>query len=196
MHGSSSTTAPGNQIGIWMVQSTTTWTHNPCYLQPEADGVRGGGYLTCIIMIDITNKTCWWSHLYKCINQSYFSFSLQYIINLNIINYYTIQFDSRISLVKHFKNKNMKQYIDSKKNGGRADTQYPFAIVIHHLSSPSPAWTAECREVKDVVDARLDKCQHTEFSGLLNFSWIYTSSKELQICHDCKICTVTFKEIN
>lgn len=158
--------------------------------------VWGGGYLTCIIMIDITNKTCWWSHLYKCINQSYFSFSLQYIINLNIINYYTIQFDSRISLVKHFKNKNMKQYIDSKKNGGRADTQYPFAIVIHHLSSPSPAWTAECREVKDVVDARLDKCQHTEFSGLLNFSWIYTSSKELQICHDCKICTVTFKEIN
>lgn len=77
--------------------------------------VWGGGYLTCIIMIDITNKTCWWSHLYKCINQSYFSFSLQYIINLNIINYYTIQFDSRISLVKHFKNKNMKQYIDSKK---------------------------------------------------------------------------------
>lgn len=113
MHGSSSTTAPGNQIGIWMVQSTTTWTHNPCYLQPEADGVRV--YLTCIIMIDITNKTCWWSHLYKCINQSYFSFSLQYIINLNIINYYIIKFDSRISLVKHFKNKNMKQYIDSKK---------------------------------------------------------------------------------
>lgn len=148
--------------------------------------VWGGVYLTCIIMIDITNKTCWWSHLYKCINQSYFSFSLQYIINLNIINYYIIQFDNRISLVKHFKNKNMKQYIDT--------------VTICHWNPSSLqsicAWRAECREVKDVVDAQLDKCQHTEFSGLLNFSWIYTSSKELQICRDCKICTVTFKEIN
>lgn len=94
--------------------------HNDLNTQPLLSAARGrwcegGVYLTCIIMIDITNKTCWWSHLYKCINQSYFSFSLQYIINLNIINYYIIQFDIRISLVKHFKNKNMKQYIDSKK---------------------------------------------------------------------------------